>query len=124
RGMAFKYGAVNPATEHVEIRIASGSTCDGRLLDYQWDEISTRTENGMDGSWKHAVYTVRLPAVNANQFVTLAFCKVAGAYSASTNTISLANLCSAHPLAMDFNNVKNQDNSTRDSGTMSWELCN
>ena len=123
RGLAFKYGAINPATEHVEIRVASGSTCNGTLLDYQWDEIATRTENGADGSWKHAVYTVRLPAVNANQFVTLAFCKVAGAYSPSTNSISLANLCSAHPLAMDFNNVKNQDNSMRSTGTAVWELC-
>ena len=123
RGMAFKYGAVNPAIEHVEIRVASGATCNGTLLDYQWDEIATRNEAGNDGSLKHAVYTVRLPAVNANQFVTLAFCKVAGVYTPSTNSISLANLCAAHPLAMDFNNLKNQDNSMRSTGTAVWELC-
>ena len=122
RGQAFKYGEV-PSSSHVEIRMASGSTCNGTLLDYQWDDISTRVENGMDGSWRHAVFTVRLPSVTSGSYVSLAFCKVAGTYSPGTSTISLADICSAHPLALDLNDIRNQDDSVRGTGSATWSLC-
>ena len=89
---------------------------------YQWDEIATNTENDGDGSWRHAVFSVQLPAIAANGKYTIEFVKASGTYSA-TGKQTLAGLCAAHDLNILFNHVANQDNSTRDSGTMSFRIC-
>ena len=125
--MSFRRGDVS-GVQHPEIRLASGSTCGGTLLDYQWDEIATYKENGQTGGyWRMAAYTVRLPSVAIGAQVTIAFCSVSGAYSPTASSITAAALCAAHPFNITFNNVQNQNNSTRDSGTMTWNLssyCN
>ena len=108
RGMAFKNGDVMPGN-HVEIRQATaGNDCTGPLLDYQWDDIATRIENGGNGSWRTATYTVRLPAIGANQHYSMAFCRVSGSYTPSGSGLTLSDLCAIHDFTLDFNNVENQ----------------
>ena len=116
-GMAFRRGDLPPGT-HPEIRDAKTHL----PLVYQWDEIATRTENGDDGSWRHAVFSVQLPAVAANGKYTIEFVRVNGSYYANGKH-TLADLCAAHKLNIIFNNVANQDNSPRDSGTMTFDVC-
>jgi hypothetical protein len=123
RGQAFKAGDI-PTGTHPEIRTASGGACTGTLLAYQWDEIATRTQNGRDGSWMHAVYTVNLPAVGANQYVTVEFCRVAGAYSATPASTTLSTLCAGtHQFNIILTNMANQDDSTRGTGQAKFDLC-
>ena len=110
RGMAFKYGAVNPAIEHVEIRVASGATCNGALLDYQWDEIATRNESGLGWFAEACRLYGSAPRGPRQPIRDLGLLQGGGSlYAEHRIRSSLANLCSAHPLAMDFNNLKNQD---------------
>jgi hypothetical protein len=49
----------------------------------QLDEIATRRENGDDGSIRHLVFSVQLPAIPANGTYTMEIVRQTGTYSAT-----------------------------------------
>jgi hypothetical protein len=92
----------------------------------QWDEISTWRENGGNGSWRHAVWGAWLPtSVAAGATYQVEFIVAAGAYSESSHQ-ALTALCSgpaAHDLKIHLTDVRNQDNTLRDSGDATFDVC-
>lgn len=90
----------------------------------QLDEIATRRENGDDNSIRHLVFSVQLPsAVPANGTYTMEIIKQTGTYTTPATKQTLAALCAAHTLKLDFTDVRNQAGTVRDSGHMTFDVC-
>ena len=121
-GQAFRYGDVMPGNQPV-IRDAATHVA---LAGQQWDEISTWRENGGNGSWRHAVWAAWLPKDLANGATyQVEFVATAGAYSQSSHQ-ALSALCSgpaAHDLKFHLTDMRNQDDTVRDSGDATFRLC-
>ena len=96
------------------------------LTGQQWDEISTWRENGGNGSWRHAVWAAWLPAsLAAGATYQVEFVTAAGTYS-QTSHQALSALCSgpaAHDLKIHLTDVRNQNDSVRDSGDATFRVC-
>jgi hypothetical protein len=121
-GQAFRYGDVMPGTYPL-IRDAATHVA---LSGQQWDEISTWRENGGNGSWRHAVWAAWLPSSLANGATyQVEFFTAPGAYSESSHQ-ALSALCSgpaAHDLKIHLTDVRNQNDTLRDSGDATFRLC-
>jgi hypothetical protein len=121
-GQGFRYGDVMPGTFPL-IRDASTHVA---LPGQQWDEISTWRENGGNGSWRHAVWAAWLPNSLANGATyQVEFVATAGSYSQSSHQ-ALSALCSgpaAHDLKIHLTDVRNQNDTVRDSGDATFRLC-
>ena len=121
-GQAFRYGDIMPGTYPL-IRDAATHVA---LPGQQWDEISTWRENGGNGSWRHAVWAAWLPTSVANGATyQVEFLTTAGTYSESSHQ-ALSALCSgpaAHDLKIHLTDVRNQDDTMRDSGDATYRLC-
>jgi hypothetical protein len=121
-GQAFRYGDVMPGTYPL-IRDASTHVA---LSGQQWDEIATWRENGGNGSWRHAVWAAWLPSSLANGATyQVEFFTAPGAYSQSSHQ-ALSALCSgpaAHDLKIHLTDVRNQNDTLRDSGDATFRLC-
>ena len=92
----------------------------------QWDEISTWRENGGNGSWRHAVWAIWLPhSLAAGGTYQIEFVPTAGTYS-ETSHQALSALCSgpaSHDLKIHLTDVRNQDDTTRDLGDATFDVC-
>ncbi len=121
-GQAFRYGDVMPGNYPV-IRNATTHVA---LAEQQWDEISTWRENGGNGSWRHAVWVADLPNALANgASYQVEFVATAEAYSKSP-VLALSALCSGvntHDLKIHLSDVRNQDDTVRQSGDATFRLC-
>ena len=121
-GQAFRYGDVLPGTYPVIRDAATHMALPGQ----QWDEISTWRENGGDGSWRHAVWAIWLPNSLANGATyQIEFFTTPGTYSQSSHQ-ALSALCSgpaAHDLKIHLTDVRNQNDTLRDSGDATFRLC-
>jgi hypothetical protein len=121
-GQAFRYGDIMPGTYPL-IRDASTHVA---LLGQQWDEIAAWHENGGNGSWRHAVWAAWLPNSLANGATyQVEFVPTAGTYSQSSHQ-ALSALCSgpaAHNLKIHLTDVRNQNDTVRDSGDATFRLC-
>jgi hypothetical protein len=115
-GQAFRRGDLPPGTYPV-FRDATTHT----PLVQQLDEIATRRENGDDGSIRHLVFSVQLPAIPANNTYTMEVVRQSGTYSA-TGKQTLAGLAGAHDLKVDFTDVRNQSGNVRDSGHITFRV--
>ncbi len=122
-GQSFRYGDIMSGSYPLIRNAATHVALPGQ----QWDEISTWRENGGNGSWRHAVWAAWLPAdVAAGATFQVEFVVVAGTYS-ETSHQSLSALCSgpaAHHLKIHYTDLRNQDNSVRDSGDATFDVCN
>jgi hypothetical protein len=119
-GMVFRRGDVRPG-QHVVIRDASTHT---PLAHQQWDEISTRREFSDDNSWRHGVFSIQVPnAIPAGGKYTVEFVTAPDSYSPPTDKQTLVALCAAHDFNIRFTDVMNQDGSQRDSGAMTFRVC-
>jgi hypothetical protein len=121
-GQAFRYGDITPGTYPL-IRDAATHVA---LPSQQWDEISTWRENGGNGSWRHAVWAAWLPtALAPGGTYRIEFIATAGTYSQSSHQ-ALSSLCSgpaAHDLKIRLTDVRNQNDTVRDSGDATFRLC-
>jgi hypothetical protein len=121
-GQAFRYGDMMPGTYPL-IRDAITHT---PLAGQQWDEISTWRENGGNGSWRHAVWAAWLPkALAPGATYQVEFIAAAGTYSQQSHQ-ALSALCSgpaAHDLKIHLTDVRNTDDTVRDSGDATFRLC-
>jgi len=121
-GQAFRYGDILPGTYPL-IRDASTHIA---LPGQQWDEISTWRENGGNGSWRHAVWAIWLPNSLANGATyQVEFVPTPGTYSQSSHQ-ALSALCSgpaAHDLKIHLTDVRNQNDTVRDSGDATFRVC-
>jgi hypothetical protein len=122
-GQAFRYGDILPGTYPLIRDAATHVTLPGQ----QWDEISTWRENGGNGSWRHAVWAAWLPNSLANGATyQVEFVPTAGTYSQSSHQ-ALSVLCggaAAHNLKIHLTDVRNQDDTVRDSGDATFTVCN
>src|SRR5271165_2514376 len=95
-------------------------------LPYQWSEISTRRENGGDGSWRQAVWTIQLPTSLPNgASYQIEFVLTVGVYSQSP-VLALSALCNGpntHDLKIDLTDVRNEDDTIRGTGHATFRLC-
>ncbi len=121
-GQGFRYSDIMPGT-HPLIRDASTHTA---LAGQQWNEISTWRENGGNGSWRHAVWAAWLPSsLTSGATTQFEFISTSGAYAESSHQ-PLTALCSgpaAHDLKIHLTDVRNQDDSVRDSGNATFRVC-
>jgi hypothetical protein len=124
-GQAFRYGDIMPGNYPV-IRDATTHIA---LPGQQWDEISTWRESGGNGSWRHAVWAIQLPnSLAAGATYRVEFVPQTGTYSQSSHQ-SLSTLCSgvsargAHDLKIHLTDVRNQNDTVRDSGDMTFRVC-
>jgi hypothetical protein len=121
-GQAFRYGDILPGTYPL-IRDAATHVA---LLGQQWDEISTWRENGGNGSWRHAVWAARLPnSLGVGATYQVEFVATAGTYSQASHQ-ALSALCSgpaAHDLKIHLTDVRNQNDTVRDSGDATFRVC-
>lgn len=132
-GKGFRYGDIMPGT-HPVIRDASTHVA---LAGQQWDEIATWCQHipggscttgatGFNGSWRHAVWGAWLPANLANgASFQVEYVATAGSYSESSHQ-ALSVLCSggaAHDLKIHLSDVRNQNDTVRDSGDATFRLC-
>lgn len=117
-GQAFRRGDLPPGTYPV---FQDANT--HAPLVQQLDEIATRRENGDDGSIRHLVFSVQLPAIPANGTYTMEIVKQTGTYAVPPAKQTLAALCAAHSLKLDMTDVRNQDGTVRDSGHMTFDVC-
>jgi hypothetical protein len=122
-GQAFRYGDILPGTYPL-IRDASTHVA---LPGQQWDEISTWRENGGNGSWRHAVWAAWLPnSLAAGATYQVEFVAAAGTYAQSSHQ-ALSALCSgaaAHDLKIHLTDVRNLNDTVRDSGDATFRVCN
>src|SRR5712692_1990817 len=116
-GQAFRRGDLPPGTYPV----FRDPTTKLPLPVQQLDEIATRRENGDDGSIRHLVFSVQLPAIPANGTYTMEIVRQTGSYSATAKQ-SLAALAKAHDLKLHLTDVRNQDGSTRGSGRLTFDI--
>jgi hypothetical protein len=115
----FRYGDIMPGTYPL-IRDATTHTA---LAAQQWDDISRWAENGGNGSWRHAAWAALLPRdlpVGATQ--TVEFVPTVGNYAATSHQ-PLTALCAAHDLKIHLTDVRNQNDTQRDSGEAAFRLC-
>jgi hypothetical protein len=121
-GQAFRYGDILPGTYPLIRDAATHIALPGQ----QWDEISTWRENGGNGSWRHAVWAAWLPKSLANGATyQVEFVATAGSYSQSSHQ-ALSALCSgpaAHDLKIHLTDVRNQNDTVRDSGDATFRMC-
>ncbi len=121
-GQAFRYGDIMPGT-HPLVRDASTHV---PLAHQQWDEISTWRENGGNGSWRHGVWVADLPAsLAAGATYQVEFVTTAGSYSQAP-VLALSALCSGvntHDLKIHLSDIRNQDDTVRNSGDATFRLC-
>ena len=121
-GQGFRYGDIMPGTYPL-IRDAITHT---PLTGQQWNEISTWRENGGNGSWRHAVWTAWLPAsLAAGASYQVEFISASGNY-AETSHQPLSALCSgpaAHDLKIHLTDVRNLNDTVRDSGDATFRVC-
>jgi hypothetical protein len=121
-GQAFRYGDIMPGTYPV-IRDAATHIA---LRGQQWDEVSSWRENGGNGSWRHAVWAIWLPKnLAGGASYTFEFVLARGVYSQSSHQ-PLGALCKgpgAHDLKIHLTDVRNQDDTVRDSGDATFRLC-
>ena len=121
-GQAFRYGDIMPGSYPL-IRDAATHVA---LPGQQWDEISSWRENGGNSSWRHAVWAAWLPKSLANGATySVEFVPAAGSYSQSSHQ-ALSALCSgpaAHDLKIHLTDVRNQNDTVRDSGDATFRLC-
>ena len=131
-GQAFRYGDVMPGT----YPLIRDATTHVALPGQQWDEISTwcfpSASNcqtgapGFNGSWRHAVWAIWLPnSLAAGASYQIEFVPTAGTYS-ETSHQALSSLCSgpgAHDFKIHLADVRNQDDTVRDSGDATFRLC-
>jgi hypothetical protein len=121
-GQAFRYGDIMPGTYPLIHDAATHVTLPGQ----QWDEISTWRENGGNGSWRHAVWAAWLPNSLANGATyQVEFVVAAGTYSESSHQ-ALSVLCSgpaSHDLKIHLTDVRNQNDTVRDSGDATFDVC-
>ncbi len=121
-GQGFRYGDIMPGT-HPLIRDASTHTA---LAGQQWNEISTWRENGGNGSWRHAVWSAWLPSSLASGATAqFEFISASGAY-AETSHQPLTALCSgpaAHDLKIHLTDIRNVNDTVRDSGDATFRVC-
>lgn len=116
-GQGFRRGDLPPGTYPI-IRDAITHTA----LVHQWDEVATRNTNGDDGSWRHAVYSIRLPSnIAAGATYQAEFVRQTGTYSASAKQ-TLSALAAAHDLKIRFTDFRNQDGSVRGSGAATFSV--
>jgi len=115
-GQAFRRGDLPPGTYPV-FRDATTHV----PLIQQLDEIATRRENGDDGSIRHLVFAVQLPAISANGTYTMEVVRQTGTYSAAGKQ-SLAALANAHDLKLHLTDVRNQDDTVRGSGSLTFDI--
>ena len=87
----------------------------------QLDEVATRRENGDDGSIRHLVFSVQLPAIPANGTYTMEIVKQTGTYAANGKQ-NLSALVGAHDLKLNLTDVRNQDGSVRGSGSLTFDI--
>jgi hypothetical protein len=121
-GQAFRYGDIMPGN----YPLIRDATTHIALSGQQWDEISTWRENGGNGSWRHAVWGIWLPqSVAAGATYQIEFVATPGTYSQSSHQ-ALSELCAgpaAHDLKIHLTDVRNQDDTTRDSGDATFRVC-
>jgi hypothetical protein len=121
-GQGFRYGDIMPGTYPL-IRDASTHVA---LPGQQWDEVATYHENGGNSSWRHAVWAAWLPASVANGATyQVEFLTTTGTYSESSRQ-PLSVLCSgaaAHDLKIHLTDVRNQNDTLRDSGDATFDIC-
>ena len=121
-GQAFRYGDILPGTYPL-IRDAATHVA---LPGQQWDEISTWRENGGNNSWRHAVWAAWLPSSLANGATyQVEFLATSGTYSQSSHQ-ALSALCSgpaAHDLKIHLTDVRNLNDTVRDSGDATFRAC-
>ena len=121
-GQAFRYGDVMPGNYPV-IRDATTHVA---LAGQQWDEISTWRENGGNNSWRHAVWAIDLPnSLASGASYQVEFVDTAGAYSKSA-ALALSALCAgpnAHDLKIHLTDIRNQDDTVRQTGEATFRLC-
>jgi hypothetical protein len=115
-GQAFRRGDLPPGTYPV-FRDANTHA----PLVQQLDEIATRRENGDDGSIRHLVFSVQLPAIPANGTYKMEIVKQTGTYS-TTGKQTLSALAAAHDLKLHLTDVRNQDGSARGSGSLTFDI--
>ena len=127
-GQSFRRGDVVAANNCVQIRDAASHT----PLTYQLDEVSTRRENGDDGSIRHVVFSMLFPAsspqyssggIPPNGAYQIEFVPTSGPCSPGTTHQTLASLCAAHDIKIHFTDVRNQNGTLRDSGDMTFDTC-
>ncbi|MBV9201290.1 MAG: hypothetical protein JO320_04005 [Alphaproteobacteria bacterium] len=117
-GQGFRRGDV-PSGSYVDCRDHSTHAS----LNCQWDELATRRQNGDDHSWRHGVWTIWLPTTLANGATyTVDFVPVSGTYS-QTSKQPMTAMCAGHDLKVRFTDVRNQDDTLRDSGAMTFDFC-
>ena len=121
-GQAFRYGDIMPGNYPV----VRDATTHIALPGQQWDEISTWRENGGNGSWRHAVWAIWLPnSLAAGATYTIEFVPTVGTYSQNSHQ-AIAALCSgpaAHDFKIHLSDVRNQDDTARDSGDATFRVC-
>src|ERR1700730_12466822 len=121
-GQAFRYGDILPGTYPL-IRDAATHVA---LPGQQWDEISTWRENGGNGSWRHAVWAAWLPSsLETGATYQVEFLATSGTYSQSSHQ-ALSALCSgpaAHDLKIHLTDVRNLNDTVRDSGDATFRAC-
>jgi hypothetical protein len=121
-GQAFRYGDILPGTYPLIRDAATHMALPGQ----QWDEISTWRENGGNNSWRHAVWAAWLPSSLANGATyQVEFLATSGTYSQSSHQ-ALSALCSgpaAHDLKIHLTDVRNLNDTVRDSGDATFRAC-
>jgi hypothetical protein len=121
-GQGFPRGAVQgyPASNCIRIGNASGGT-----LVNQVDEEATRHYNGDDGSLLHVSWAAQTDSpIGAGGTYTFNFYATGSACPAKQAKQTLAGLASAHDLKIRFTDVRNQDDSFRRSGSMTFSVNN
>lgn len=124
----FRYGDIMPGNYPLIVDPANNNQ---PLAGQQWNEISTWRENGGNGSWRHAEWAIWLPrSLNNGDTIQLGFMATAGTYSATSHQ-GLSVLCgtpgptsAAHHLKIHFTDVRNQNDTVRDSGDATFDVCN
>src|SRR5438105_1501993 len=121
-GQAFRYGDIMPGSYPL-IRDAATHVA---LPGQQWDDIATWSENGGNGSWRQAVWAIWLPKDLApGATYQVEFVPTVGSYSQSSHQ-ALSALCggpAAHDLKFHLTDVRNQNNTARDSGDATFRFC-
>jgi hypothetical protein len=121
-GQGFRYGDVMPGA----YPLIRDATTHVALSGQQWDEVARFVENGGNSSWRHAVWAAWLPNSLANGATyQVEFVSTTGTYSQSSHQ-ALSALCSgaaAHDLKIFLTDVRNQDDTVRNTGNAAFRLC-
>src|SRR5215469_3239677 len=129
-GQAFRRGDLLPG-QYPLLRDGADHT----NLVWQMDEVATRWQNSDDKSLRHAAFSFQLPATSS-QYVggvvppggtyKVEFLSQTGGYNAAGKQ-TLAALCSGgagvHDLKVRLTDVRNQDDTVRDTGAGTFDIC-